>query len=123
MSISAEWGVARDTTITAAGRGCRPAGMEGEVTEAAALIFDPQSGGAFVLEGTPTTLVARLDQARRALTPLLAAEVLADWHEYTTRHAEIMHSGEEQAGDEYEDHHLPELARRLAEALQPLAGR
>src|SRR5699024_9042022 len=119
MGITAEWGAARDTRITAVAGGCYA--FDGQqVTTPAALQFDPQSGGGFVLEGNVHALAARLDDARRQLAPLLAADALADWDDYGKRHAAIMSEFGEQLADHFEDENLLDAASQLAAALRTL---
>ncbi|MDN5724046.1 MAG: hypothetical protein L0H20_13810 [Corynebacterium sp.] len=90
MSISAEWGTARDTTITAVPGGNYPFSTEAQVIEQAALVFDPQSGGDFVLEGNVHDLAAHLDRAQRQLAPFPAADALAEWDSYCKHQNELM---------------------------------
>ena len=117
MGISAEWGAAADITVTVATQGEYIFSSDEPVSKPAALVIDPQSGGAMVIEGAASEIVDVLDRARRALSPALAVEALAEWEGYQRIHTQLVEGDTEQA-DEYEDHRLPELARALAVALR-----
>jgi hypothetical protein len=117
MGISAEWGAAADTTVTVAAQSEHIFSSDEPVSKPAALVIDPQSGGAMVIEGAASEIADVLDRARRALGPALAAEALADWKEYQRVHAQLLGDNPEQA-DQYENDRLPELARALAAALR-----
>ena len=120
MGISAEWGAAADITVTVAARGEYIFNSDEPVDNPAALVIDPQSGGAMVIEGAASEIVNILDRARRVLAPALAAEALADWKEYQRVHAQLLGDNPEQA-DQYENDRLPEVAGILAEAVQLFA--
>ena len=117
MGISAEWGNAADSTVTVAAQGEYIFNSDEPVSKPAALVIDPQSGGAMVIEGAASEIADVLDRARRALGPALAAEALAEWEEYQRIHAQLVEGAPDQA-DDYEDHRLPEVARALAAALR-----
>lgn len=58
MGISAEWGRASDTTVEVAHRGAHPFNSADPVEADAALVFDPNSGGGLVVEGSARELAA-----------------------------------------------------------------
>lgn len=121
MGISAEWGRASDTTVEAAQRGARPFNSDDPVDSPAALVFDPNSGGGLVVEGSARELATMLATARAALPPTLAAEALRDWNRYQEIHTALVAS-DSYGADQYEDDQLPDVAAALAEALIALLG-
>ena len=116
MGISAEWGRASDTTVEAAHRGAHPFNSADPVEADDALVFDPNSGGGLVVEGSARELAAMLAAARAALAPTLAAGALKSWRRYREVHA----ASDTYAADQYEDNELPGVAAALAEALAAL---
>ena len=119
MGISAEWGRASDTTVEAAHRGAHPFNSADPVEADAALVFDPNSGGGLVVEGSARELAAMLAAARAALAPTLAAGALKSWRRYHEVHTALAAS-DTYAADQYEDNELPGVAAALAEALAAL---
>jgi len=119
MGISAEWGRASDTTVEAAHRGAHPFNSADPVEADAALVFDPNSGGGLVVEGSARELAAMLAAARAALAPTLAAGALKSWRRYREVHTALAAS-DTCAADQYEDNELPGVAAALAEALAAL---
>lgn len=115
MGISAEWGRASDTTVEAAHRGAHPFNSADPVEADAALVFDPNSGGGLVVEGSTRELAA----ARAALAPTLAAGALKSWRRYDEVHTALAAS-DTYAADQCEDNELPGVAAALAEALAAL---
>jgi len=115
MGISAEWGRASDTTVEVAHRGAHPFNSADPVEADAALVFDPNSGGGLVVEGSARELAA----ARAALAPTLAAGALKSWRRYHEVHTALAAS-DTYAVDQYEDNELPGVAAALAEALAAL---
>ncbi|MBB1012330.1 hypothetical protein BXY47_0102 [Dietzia kunjamensis] len=118
MGVSAEWGRASDTTVEAAQRGAHPFSSADPV-EAAAPVFDPNSGGGLVVEGGARELAAMLAAARAALAPTLAADALKNWRRYHEVHTALAAS-DAYAADQHEDNELPGVAAALAEALAAL---
>ena len=114
MGISAEWGRASDTTVEAAHRGAHPFNSADPVEADAALVFDPNSGGGLVVEGSARELAARA-----ALAPTLAAGALKSRRRYREVHTALAAS-DTCAADQYEDNELPGVAAALAEALAAL---
>ncbi|WP_348542393.1 hypothetical protein [Dietzia kunjamensis] len=115
MGISAEWGRASDTTVEVAHRGAHPFNSADPVEADAALVFDPNSGGGLVVEGSARELAA----ARTALAPTLAAGALKSWRRYHEVHTALAAS-DTYAVDQSEDNELPGVAAALAEALAAL---